>query len=49
MITDDTALAGFDIAVITVPIPLRGGVPNLTYVETCAPEPWTVSRGACVA
>ncbi|MEV5509510.1 nucleotide sugar dehydrogenase [Streptomyces orinoci] len=33
---DATALAGFDIAVITVPTPLRDGVPDLTYVETCA-------------
>ncbi|MEV0254761.1 nucleotide sugar dehydrogenase [Streptomyces sp. NPDC050732] len=30
------ALAGFDIAVITVPTPLRDGVPDLTYIETCA-------------
>ncbi|MGV9706006.1 nucleotide sugar dehydrogenase [Streptomyces sp. NPDC003483] len=35
--TDDaTALAGFDIAVITVPTPLRDGVPDLTYIESCA-------------
>ncbi|MEV6326148.1 nucleotide sugar dehydrogenase [Streptomyces sp. NPDC051909] len=35
--TDDAdALAGFDIAVITVPTPLRDGVPDLTYIETCA-------------
>ncbi|MFI7174827.1 hypothetical protein [Streptomyces spororaveus] len=27
---DATALAGFDIAVITVPTPLRDGVPDLT-------------------
>ncbi|MFF4578393.1 hypothetical protein ACFY15_08335 [Streptomyces sp. NPDC001373] len=32
---DATALAGFDIAVITVPTPLRDGVPDLTYVESC--------------
>ncbi len=32
---DVTALAGFDIAVITVPTPLRDGVPDLTYVESC--------------
>ncbi|MER6230989.1 nucleotide sugar dehydrogenase [[Kitasatospora] papulosa] len=31
-----SALAGFDIAVITVPTPLRDGVPDLTYIETCA-------------
>ncbi|MFI8433812.1 nucleotide sugar dehydrogenase [Streptomyces sp. NPDC079020] len=34
--TDASALAGFDIAVITVPTPLRDGVPDLTYIETCA-------------
>ncbi|MFE3267101.1 nucleotide sugar dehydrogenase [Streptomyces sp. NPDC059215] len=33
---DATALAGFDIAVITVPTPLRDGVPDLTYIESCA-------------
>ncbi|MFB7739353.1 nucleotide sugar dehydrogenase [Streptomyces sp. NPDC056112] len=31
-----TALARYDIAVITVPTPLRDGVPDLTYVESCA-------------
>ncbi|NEW75135.1 nucleotide sugar dehydrogenase [Streptomyces rhizosphaericus] len=30
------ALAGFDMAVITVPTPLRDGVPDLTYIESCA-------------
>ncbi|MFG2563337.1 nucleotide sugar dehydrogenase [Streptomyces sp. NPDC048496] len=30
------ALPRFDIAVITVPTPLRDGVPDLTYVESCA-------------
>ncbi|WP_406381405.1 nucleotide sugar dehydrogenase [Streptomyces sp. NBC_00117] len=34
--TDPSALAGFDLAVITVPTPLRDGVPDLTYIETCA-------------
>ncbi|GAA0935054.1 nucleotide sugar dehydrogenase [Nonomuraea longicatena] len=34
--TDSAALAGFDIAVITVPTPLRDGVPDLTYIETSA-------------
>ncbi|MEU8137984.1 nucleotide sugar dehydrogenase [Streptodolium elevatio] len=29
-------LGGFDIAVITVPTPLREGVPDLTYIEDCA-------------
>lgn len=33
---DAAALAGFDIAVITVPTPLRDGVPDLTYIQTCA-------------
>jgi nucleotide sugar dehydrogenase len=33
--TDDPAdLAGFDICVITVPTPLRDGVPNLSYIES---------------
>jgi UDP-N-acetyl-D-glucosamine dehydrogenase len=31
---DAAALAGFDIAVITVPTPLRDGVPDLTCIET---------------
>lgn len=34
--TGPSALAGFDLAVITVPTPLRDGVPDLTYIETCA-------------
>ncbi|MFB6677766.1 nucleotide sugar dehydrogenase [Streptomyces sp. NPDC056390] len=34
--TDPSALAGFDLVVITVPTPLRDGVPDLTYIETCA-------------
>ncbi|TBO61115.1 nucleotide sugar dehydrogenase [Streptomyces kasugaensis] len=34
--TEAAALAGFDIAVITVPTPLRDGAPDLTYIETCA-------------
>ncbi|KPI29320.1 nucleotide sugar dehydrogenase [Actinobacteria bacterium OV450] len=33
---DAGALAGYDMAVITVPTPLRDGVPDLTYIETCA-------------
>ncbi|WP_406050938.1 nucleotide sugar dehydrogenase [Streptomyces virginiae] len=32
---DSGALDGYDLAVITVPTPLRDGVPDLTYVETC--------------
>ncbi|MGW2556321.1 nucleotide sugar dehydrogenase [Streptomyces sp. NPDC001635] len=34
--TGAAVLAGFDMAVITVPTPLRDGVPDLTYIETCA-------------
>ncbi|MET8506873.1 nucleotide sugar dehydrogenase [Streptomyces sp. NPDC004787] len=34
--TDPAMLAGFDIAVITVPTPLHDGVPDLTYIEACA-------------
>jgi UDP-N-acetyl-D-glucosamine dehydrogenase len=30
------ACAGFDVAVITVPTPLRDGVPDLTYIEEAA-------------
>ncbi|MFE4670697.1 nucleotide sugar dehydrogenase [Streptomyces sp. NPDC056716] len=33
---DAAALADFDMAVITVPTPLRDGVPDLTYIESCA-------------
>ncbi|MEU3298166.1 nucleotide sugar dehydrogenase [Streptomyces longwoodensis] len=33
---DGATLAGFDIAVITVPTPLRDGAPDLTYIESCA-------------
>ncbi|MFI5888325.1 nucleotide sugar dehydrogenase [Streptomyces sp. NPDC051554] len=33
---DAAVLAGFDIAVITVPTPLRDSVPDLTYIESCA-------------
>lgn len=33
---DAAALAGFDIAVITVPTPLRDGVPDLSCIESCA-------------
>ncbi|MEW1914811.1 nucleotide sugar dehydrogenase [Kitasatospora sp. NPDC085895] len=33
---DAAELAGFDIAVITVPTPLRDGVPDLTHIESCA-------------
>ncbi|MGY1812820.1 nucleotide sugar dehydrogenase [Blastococcus sp. SYSU D00820] len=35
--TDDPAdLAGFDVAVVTVPTPLRDGAPDLRYVESAA-------------
>lgn len=33
---DAAALAGYDLAVITVPTPLRDGVPDLSYIEACA-------------
>ena len=33
---DAADLAGFDIAVITVPTPLRDGIPDLRYIESCA-------------
>jgi UDP-N-acetyl-D-glucosamine dehydrogenase len=34
--TDSAALAGFDVAIITVPTPLRDGVPDLSFIETAA-------------
>jgi UDP-N-acetyl-D-mannosaminuronic acid dehydrogenase/UDP-N-acetyl-D-glucosamine dehydrogenase len=48
--TDDpVAVAGFDVAVVCVPTPLRDGAPDLSYVEaaagTIAPH---VRPGACV-
>jgi UDP-N-acetyl-D-glucosamine dehydrogenase len=48
--SDDPAdLAGFDVAVVCVPTPLRDGAPDLRYIEgaahTLAPH---VRRGACV-
>ncbi|MER6190297.1 nucleotide sugar dehydrogenase [Streptomyces cyaneofuscatus] len=33
---DACDLSGYDVAVITVPTPLRHGVPDLSYIETCA-------------
>ncbi|MEV6806591.1 nucleotide sugar dehydrogenase [Streptomyces sp. NPDC051132] len=33
---DVGALAGFDIALITVPTPLQDGLPDLTFIESCA-------------
>src|SRR4051794_40598361 len=32
---DPADCAGFDVALITVPTPLRDGVPDLSYVEAC--------------
>jgi UDP-N-acetyl-D-glucosamine dehydrogenase len=48
--SDDPAdLAGFDVAVVCVPTPLRDGAPDLRYIEgaahTLAPH---LRRGACV-
>ncbi len=47
--SDPADLAGFDVAVVTVPTPLRDGAPDLTYVESAAamigPH---VSSGCCV-
>ncbi|MFC8428013.1 nucleotide sugar dehydrogenase [Streptomyces sp. NPDC057253] len=34
--SDSDALAGFDIAVITVQTPLRDDAPDLTYIKSCA-------------
>ena len=34
--SDHSRLAGFDVAVIDVPTPLRDGAPNLTYVQDAA-------------
>src|SRR6478672_4994468 len=36
--TDPAALAGFDVAIITVPTPLRDGVPDLSFIETAASD-----------
>lgn len=40
---DAGTLAGFDIAVIAVPTPLRDGIPDLTCTESCAR-----TLGACL-
>ena len=32
--TDSASAAGFDVAVITVPTPLREGVPDLSFIES---------------
>jgi UDP-N-acetyl-D-glucosamine dehydrogenase len=36
--TDPAGLAGFDVAVITVPTPLRDGVPDLSFIESAAAD-----------
>jgi UDP-N-acetyl-D-glucosamine dehydrogenase len=46
---DAADLIGFDIAVISVPTPLREGMPDLTYIEASAKELGGVLKpGACV-
>lgn len=50
VVTDDRlALEGFDVAVITVPTPLRDGCPDLTYIEAASLDlaPY-LRRGALV-
>ncbi len=34
--SDDAVLDGFDVAVITVPTPLRDGIPDLSFIESAA-------------
>ena len=34
--TDDAACAGFDVAVVAAPTPLRDGLPDLTYLENAS-------------
>ena len=47
--SDDAALDGFDIAVISVPTPLKEGMPDLTYMESSARQLARHLRpGACV-
>ena len=48
--TDDPAeLAGFDVAVISVPTPLRDGMPDLSYIEQAGATLGAhLRRGACV-
>ena len=46
---DAADLANFDIAVISVPTPLREGMPDLSYIEASAAELAThLRKGACV-
>lgn len=47
--SDPTDLAGFDVAVISVPTPLRDGLPDLGYIEAAGRELARHLRpGACV-
>jgi nucleotide sugar dehydrogenase len=47
--TDPADLAGFDVAVISVPTPLRDGAPDLTYIEDAGRALGAHLRaGACV-
>lgn len=47
--TDPADLAGFDIAVVSVPTPLTGGAPDLSYIEQAARTVGGHLRpGACV-
>lgn len=47
--SDPADLAGFDIAVISVPTPLREGSPDLSYIESSAAElAGHLRPGACV-
>jgi UDP-N-acetyl-D-mannosaminuronic acid dehydrogenase/UDP-N-acetyl-D-glucosamine dehydrogenase len=44
---DAADLAGFDVAVVSVPTPLRDGVPDLSYVEAAAVELGPHLRPGC--
>src|SRR5437588_3019555 len=47
--SEPKAIAGFDVAVITVPTPLREGNPDLSYIESAASAAARYLRpGACV-
>ncbi len=47
--TNPDDLAGFDIAVISVPTPLREGSPDLSYIEASASQlGQRLTKGACV-
>jgi len=47
--SDPADLAGFDIAVISVPTPLSEGTPDLTYIESSAEQLGAhLTKGACV-